>query len=47
MAPKNPMMSNMGMAAMQQRLVGAKKNKPMKPPMPRAPKMKMGGSKLG
>ena len=45
-APKNPM-GNPGMMAMQQRLAGAKQMKPMKPPMPRKPKMKMGGSKVG
>jgi hypothetical protein len=33
--PKNPL-SDPGMAAMQKRLAGAKKNKPMKVPGPRA-----------
>lgn len=33
--PKNPLMMNEGLKAMQKGLMGAKKNKPMKKPKPR------------
>ena len=33
--PKNPLMMNEGLKAMQKGLMGAKKNKPMKKPMKR------------